>query len=70
MSHELSKWLEVGGTLTLTMQPVGARRVRLRPTVLAPALKRSLDRHTLPAFDGMNRALKTRAARGPAARAG
>jgi hypothetical protein len=38
--------------------------------LLVPALRRSLDRRTLPAFHGMNRALKTRAECAPAARAG
>jgi hypothetical protein len=101
--------IEVGGRLSLRMQPVGARDVSLQPTVLeavegsslrwrgrlwmpgildaehdfrvealdggrsrltqneeftgllAPAMARSLDRHTLPAFEAMNAALKLRA---------
>jgi hypothetical protein len=110
--------LQVGARLALTMQPVGARRVRLRPTVLevtpgrrlrwlgragvrgvldaehtftlsergdhgtrleqdevfrgllVPVLRRSLDRHTLPAFRAMDEALKERAEHGSSARAG
>jgi hypothetical protein len=108
--------VELGGQLTLTMQPVGARRVTVRPTVLevtfgrrlrwlgrlgvrglldaehdfaisdlgsgvrlrhaerfrgllVPLAARSLTRHTLPAFDAMNRALKERAEHAPATRA-
>jgi hypothetical protein len=101
--------IEVGSRLSLRMQPVGARAVSLRPTVLeavegghlrwrgqlwmrgifdaehdfrvealdegrsrltqnerftgllAPVMARSLDRHTLPAFQAMNAALKLRA---------
>jgi hypothetical protein len=100
--------IEVGSRLSLRMQPVGARGVSLRPTVLeavegrlrwrgrlwmpgildaehdfrvealdggrsrltqnekftgllAPVMARSLDRHTLPAFEAMNAALKLRA---------
>jgi hypothetical protein len=101
--------IEVGSRLSLRMQPVGARAVSLRPTVLdavegshlrwrgrlwirglfdaehdfrvealdggrsrltqnerftgllAPVMSRSLDRHTLPAFEAMNAALKLRA---------
>jgi hypothetical protein len=108
--------VEVGGRLTLTMQPVGARRVTVRPTVLevtpgrrlrwlgrlgarglfdaehdfaisdresggvrlrheerfrgllVPLAARSLARHTLPAFDAMNRALKARVEHAPATR--
>jgi hypothetical protein len=108
--------VEVGRQLALTMQPIGARRVTVRPTVLevtpgrrlrwlgrfgvrglfdaehdfaisdsesggvrlrheerfrgllVPLAARSLTRHTLPAFDAMNRALKERAERAPASR--
>jgi hypothetical protein len=108
--------VEVGGQLTLTMQPIGARRVTVRPTVLevtsgrrlrwlgrlvarglfdaehdfaisdlasggvrlrheerfrgllVPLAARSLTRHTLPAFEAMNRALKARAEHAPATR--
>jgi hypothetical protein len=101
--------IEVGSRLSLRMQPVGARAVSLRPTVveavegsrlrwrgrlwtpgifdaehdfrveavdggrsrlsqnerfsglLVAVMARSLDRHTLPAFEAMNAALKQRA---------
>jgi hypothetical protein len=101
--------IEVGSRLSLRMQPVGARAVSLRPTVVEAAegsrlrwrgrlwmrgifdaehdfrvealdggrsrltqnerftgllvavMARSLDRHTLPAFEAMNAALKLRA---------
>jgi len=103
--------IEVGGRLTLRMEPEGGRAVTLRPTVteatsgsrlrwqgrfglpgifdaehefrvealdggrsrlaqnerfrglLVPAMGRSLDRHTLPAFMAMNAALKRRVER-------
>jgi hypothetical protein len=103
--------IEVGGRLTLRMQPEGGRAVTLRPIVteavdgsrlrwrgrfglpgifdaehefrvealaggrsrlaqnerfrglLVPAMSRSLDRHTLPAFKAMNAALKRRVER-------
>jgi hypothetical protein len=107
-----------GSQIVMRMQPVGARGVTLRPTVLeatpghrlrwlgrygiprlfdaehcftitpreqggvrvsqnerftgvlVPLLARSLDRHTLPAFEAMNTALKNRAEQPAAVRRG
>jgi hypothetical protein len=74
---------EVGGQLSLRMQPVVGSAVTLRPTVveviegrrlrwlgrlLVRLLQRSLDRGTLPAFEAMNTALKDRAERATVAR--
>lgn len=74
---------EVGGQLSLRMQPVVGSAVTLRPTVveviegrrlrwlgrlLVRLLQRSLDRVTLPAFEAMNTALKDRAERATVAR--
>ena len=51
---------------TFTIEPLGDGQVRLIQHetfsgVLAPLMGRSLDRHTLPAFEQMNQALKRRA---------
>jgi hypothetical protein len=65
--------LEVGGRLTLRMQPVGGSAVILQQQeqftgLLLPFFQRSLDRGTLPAFEAMNAALKARAEGATAAR--
>ena len=51
-----------------TIEPLGGGQVRLVQQeefrgLLAPMMGRSLDRHTLPAFEQMNQALKRRAER-------
>ena len=51
---------------TFTIEPVGDGQVRLVQQeqfrgLLVPFMSRSLDRHTLPAFEQMNQALKRRA---------
>ena len=58
------------GEHRLALEPAGAGRVRFvqeeRFTgLLVPLLAGSLDRHTRPGFDAMNRALKARAEAAP-----
>jgi hypothetical protein len=58
-----------------TIEPRGDGHVRLEQRerfrgLLVPLLARSLDRHTLPAFELMNQALKRRAERRSGTRAG
>jgi hypothetical protein len=57
------------GEHTFTIEPLGDGQVRLVQHenfsgVLVPLMARSLDRHTLPAFELMNQALKRRAEHG------
>jgi hypothetical protein len=60
------------GEHRLALEPLGAGRVRFVQEerfsgLLVPLLAKSLDTHTLPGFEAMNRALKARAeAAGPA----
>ncbi|HEV8651344.1 MAG TPA: SRPBCC domain-containing protein [Actinomycetes bacterium] len=54
------------GEHRFTIEPLGQGRVRLVQQeqfrgLLVPLMARSLDRHTLPAFEQMNQALKRRA---------
>ena len=58
------------GEHSFTIEPLDGGGVRLAQQedfrgVLVPLLAKSLDRHTLPAFEQMNRALKQRAEAAP-----
>ena len=57
------------GEHRFTIEPLGEGRARLVQQedfrgLLVPLMARSLDRHTLPAFEQMNQALKRRAEHG------
>jgi hypothetical protein len=65
LGHFLVRGL-LDGEHHLAIEPLGASRVRFVQEerfsgLLVPLLAKSLDTHTLPGFEAMNRALKARA---------